>query len=46
MANGMHACEVLNMLNRLFSEFDKLTKQFHVEKIKTIGSSMKTIEKE
>lgn len=39
MVNGMPASELLGMLNRLFSEFDKLTKTYKVEKIKTIGDA-------
>ncbi|MEB3341123.1 adenylate/guanylate cyclase domain-containing protein [Okeania sp.] len=31
--------ELVDILNQIFSEFDKLTEQHHLEKIKTIGDS-------
>jgi class 3 adenylate cyclase len=32
-------CELVNLLNQIFSAFDNLTDRYHLEKIKTIGDS-------
>ena len=36
---GVTATELVDMLNRLFSEFDELTERYGLEKIKTIGDA-------
>lgn len=38
-ASSMRPEELVNFLNRIFTEFDKLTEQFGLEKIKTIGDA-------
>ncbi len=38
-ASSMPPEEVINFLNRVFTEFDKLTDRFGLEKIKTIGDA-------
>jgi len=38
-ANSMRPEELVGFLNRIFTEFDKLTAQFGLEKIKTIGDA-------
>lgn len=39
MSSGISATELVNLLNEIFSQFDKLAKKHQVEKIKTIGDS-------
>ncbi len=38
-SNGLTAAEVVELLDRLFSEFDTLAERYGLEKIKTIGDS-------
>lgn len=39
IAQGTDATEIVSMLNDLFSDFDALSKEYGVEKIKTIGDA-------
>ncbi|NJO20298.1 MAG: adenylate/guanylate cyclase domain-containing protein [Spirulinaceae cyanobacterium RM2_2_10] len=39
LAALMTPIEVVNLLNQVFSEFDRLAEQFQIEKIKTIGDA-------
>jgi len=39
MSSGISATELVDLLNEIFSQFDKLAKAHGVEKIKTIGDS-------
>jgi class 3 adenylate cyclase/CheY-like chemotaxis protein len=39
MATRLQALEVVNLLNEIFSEFDRLTESLCLEKIKTIGDA-------
>lgn len=39
LTEQLGAKKTVNILNRLFAEFDNLTEQYHVEKVKTIGDN-------
>ncbi|CAG0964820.1 adenylate cyclase [Methylophilaceae bacterium] len=39
ISSGMPPDELVNLLNQVFSRFDRLTEQYHLEKIKTIGDA-------
>ncbi len=39
LSSRMQPTDLLNLLNRVFSEFDKLTEKYQMEKIKTIGDA-------
>lgn len=39
LSNSLTATAIVNILNQVFSEFDKLTERYGVEKIKTIGDA-------
>ncbi|CAM2859220.1 guanylate cyclase [Legionella steigerwaltii] len=39
MTEQLGAKKTVDLLNRLFAELDKLTEQYHVEKVKTIGDN-------
>lgn len=39
ISSGMHPAELVDLLNQVFSEFDRLAEKYRLEKIKTIGDA-------